>query len=126
MSTIDAYFTDAASVRDIPSLLLDRRERLRVVPARSLEDTAQERLYLLVAAGELASQRNALDGEAIGPLMIEGCSLVIGIGAVQRPSTIASDARTKEAWIGSSPKPPQPVIVLMLYDGHHAKREAQR
>jgi hypothetical protein len=52
MSTMDAYFTDAASVRDIASLLLDSHGRLRVVPARSLEDTtAQERLVFGVRHG---------------------------------------------------------------------------
>lgn len=49
---MEAYFTNAASVRDISSLLLDKHGRLRVVPARSLEDTtAQERLVFGVRHG---------------------------------------------------------------------------
>ncbi|MEJ8859571.1 hypothetical protein WKW79_33770 [Variovorax robiniae] len=49
---MDAYITDATSVRDISGLLLDSRGRLQVVPARSLEGTtAQERLVFGVRHG---------------------------------------------------------------------------
>lgn len=49
---MDVYFTDAASVRDISSLLLDNNGRLRVIPAQVLEDTtAQERLLFGVRHG---------------------------------------------------------------------------
>ncbi|QRF63361.1 hypothetical protein [Variovorax paradoxus] len=52
MSPMDVYLTDAASVRDILSLLLDSHGRLRVVPARVLEGTtAQERLVFGVRHG---------------------------------------------------------------------------
>lgn len=52
MRPMDMYFTDATSVRDISSLLLDGQGRLRVVPARALEvTTAQERLVFGVRHG---------------------------------------------------------------------------
>nr|WP_312379231.1 hypothetical protein [Delftia acidovorans] len=49
---MDMYISDAARVRDISSLLLDRDGRLRVVPAQVLEGTtAQERLVFGVRHG---------------------------------------------------------------------------
>jgi hypothetical protein len=49
---MDLYFTNASSVRDISSLLLDKHGRLRVVPARVLATTtAQERLVFGVRHG---------------------------------------------------------------------------
>lgn len=49
---MDVYYTDAESVRDISSLLLDCNGRLQVIPAQVLEDTtAQERLVFGVRHG---------------------------------------------------------------------------
>lgn len=96
---MDVYFTDAASVRDISSLLLDSNGRLRVIPSQVLEDTtAQERFVFGVRHGLYSFPTEELcdflRARTLGKTTIE---IGAGHGALPRALSIpATDNRQQE------------------------------